>query len=446
MINSNNIFLEKVSSTIKKFNMFSKSECLLVCLSGGADSTALLLCLYGLGYNIKACHIDHCLRGKESDRDREFCIELCRKYNIPIEVRRFDVLKFCNENGFSVEEGARKLRYQAFGEIECDKICTAHTLSDCLETTVFNLARGTGLKGLTAVPPVRDKIVRPLIECSREDVEIYLKDISQDFVTDSSNLKDEYSRNKIRHKIVPIMKEINSSVMKTYANTLDFLRADNDYLENTANEELEKCRCKNGFLCGRILSLSESIRRRIFISILKENDVEPSAEKIVRLENLAAHGGKINIKSNLFVIVSDDIMFFEKISKSNIVQNYEVIVDKLGEYEYMGRKVLFQMEKNFEIIGNVHKKFANCCLDYDKIKGEIIIRKRFPGDKIKLCERDFTSDVRKIVNKNFKAEERDKIILLSDDDGVVFVEGAGAAERVKIDKNTKKILWFKVLS
>ena len=144
--------LKKAEATIRKYNMANKSERLLVGLSGGADSAALLLCLKKLGYDICACHINHCLRGAESDRDENFCVQLCKANDIYIEVRRIDVTGYCRENSLSTEEGARILRYKAFSEIKADKICTAHNLNDCLETTVFNLARGSGLKGICSIP------------------------------------------------------------------------------------------------------------------------------------------------------------------------------------------------------------------------------------------------------------------------------------------------------
>ena len=156
--------LNKVAKTIEKYDMIKKGERILVGLSGGADSVSLLLCLRELGYsNISACHINHQLRGDESFRDENFCIELCRSLDIPLQVHRINVREYCEKNSVSLEEGARKLRYDIFSQSNCDKTATAHSLSDCFETMLFNLIRGTGLKGLCSIPPVRDNIIRPLI-------------------------------------------------------------------------------------------------------------------------------------------------------------------------------------------------------------------------------------------------------------------------------------------
>ena len=441
-MNSN--LLDKVQKTINKFKMTNKGEQLLVCLSGGADSVALLLCLYKLGYSVSACHIDHCLRGEESDRDRLFCIDLCEKYNIPIIVRRINVKEYCEKKSLSTEEGARILRYKAFSEIECDKICTAHTLSDCLETTIFNLARGSGLKGLASIPPIRDNIIRPLIECTRVEVEEFLSELNQDFVTDSTNLSNDYSRNKIRHLVVPQLENINSSLMKTYGNTLEFLRTDSDFIEEQSDIAFLNCKIDSKYDCGEILKLHESIRRRVLMRILQENQVEVSAEKIITLEYLIINGGKVNIKGELFAVSDNGFLIF-KHEKKHIQTDYTAIkVDKMGEYVFGNRKISFKIEDNSYHIENVHKKFANCCLDYDKIKGEILLRSRKAGDKIMLCNRSFTSDVRKLVNEMYPAEKRSSVIVLSDDYGVIFVEGAGACDRVKIDGSTKRILTFDI--
>ena len=199
--------LNKVAKTIEKYNMIKKSERILVGLSGGADSVSLLLCLRELGYDISACHINHQLRGDESLRDENFCIKLCRDLDIPIDVHRINVKEYCKMNSTSLEDGARKLRYNIFSNAETEKIATAHTLSDCFETLLFNIVRGTGLKGLCSIPPVRDNIIRPLIDCTREDILEFLKKHNQSFVTDSTNLETEFTRNKVLVSI--FLKKLN---------------------------------------------------------------------------------------------------------------------------------------------------------------------------------------------------------------------------------------------
>ena len=263
--------LNKVANTIEKYNMLQKSERVLVGLSGGADSVSLLLCLKRLGYNLAACHINHQLRGDESVRDEQFCIELCSKLDIEIFVHRIDVDEYCNQNGLSIEEGARKLRYSLFDKAGCDKIATAHTLSDCLETSLFNFARGTGLKGLCSIPPVRNNIVRPLIECTRQEIENFLENENKGFVIDSTNLQNDYSRNKLRHLVVPVLEDINPSLLSTYYKTLENLKSDEKYLDLQANKLLSAALSDTGYNAALLDDAHHAIKNRAIAKILSQN-------------------------------------------------------------------------------------------------------------------------------------------------------------------------------
>ncbi len=435
-------FLDKVQNTIDKYQMANKSQRLLIGLSGGADSAALLLCLHRLGYNVIACHINHCLRGAESDRDEEFCRKLCKDVDIDIFTRKIDVTKYCQANSLSIEEGARILRYKAFNELECDKICTAHNLNDCLETTIFNLARGSGLKGIASIPPVRGKIIRPLIECSRQEIECFLSDIGQDYVTDSTNLLDEYSRNKIRHNVLPVLSDINPSLMKTFGATIDYLRADSVYLEKIADNAFEKVKCENGYSCNKISKLDYPIRRRVIMRVLSEKGISVSTDKIADIEFLAESDGKINVKDNCFAISCNGILSFETGEKKVALKQNPISISPDCTVDWGGRKIRFEILEIEGSYENINKKFANSCLDYDKIKGEIVLRQRLPGDKIQLVNRDFKSDVKKLVKHAFDVIERNSAVLLCDSEGVIMLECSGAADRVKIDEFTRRALVF----
>ena len=222
--------LEKVRKAIGEFNMLTEGEAVLCCLSGGADSVTLLLCLRELGYEVSAMHINHGLRGEESDRDERFCVRLCEELGVPLTVKAVDVKGFCLKTGKSVEEGARELRYAAFESSPIKKIATAHTLSDSLETALFNLARGTGAKGICGIPPVRGRFIRPLIGCTRTEIESFLRERGREWVTDSTNLSDDYSRNRIRHGAVPVLTSLNPAAEQAFARLSASLREDDRYL------------------------------------------------------------------------------------------------------------------------------------------------------------------------------------------------------------------------
>ena len=198
----------KARATIEEFSMLRQGDTVTAAVSGGADSVALLdfLCsLTDLRLTVRACHLNHCLRGEESDRDEQLVRTMCEQYGIPLDLRRVEVKALARERGVSIEVAAREARYAFFDELaekyRC-KIATAHTLSDAAETVLLNLARGTGIAGLCGIPPVRGAVVRPLIGCTRRETEDYCAAHGLCYVTDSTNLTDRYTRNHIRHNVL----------------------------------------------------------------------------------------------------------------------------------------------------------------------------------------------------------------------------------------------------
>ena len=193
---------QRVIRYIEKEHLFSPDDKLLVALSGGADSVALLRVLHTAGYQCEAAHCNFHLRGEESNRDEQFVRQLCQKYGIRLHTIDFNTTQYATEKRISIEMAARELRYNWFEKIkeECGAhvIAVAHHQDDSVETMLLNLIRGTGITGLLGIRPRNGAIVRPLLCINREEIIRYLQQIGQDFVTDSTNLEDEYTRNKIR--------------------------------------------------------------------------------------------------------------------------------------------------------------------------------------------------------------------------------------------------------
>lgn len=216
-----------IAEYIKQENLANMNETLIIGLSGGADSVALLLLLHELGYKCVAAHCNFHLRGEESNRDQGFVEELCRNYHIPIYIEQFQTTEYAAQNRVSIEMAARDLRYSWFDKLiaqgKGDKIAIAHHRDDNIETLILNLARGTGLKGLTGIQPINGHIIRPMLSISRQEVEQYLKDKNQPYVTDSTNLEDEFARNKVRLHIVPALEQINTACQKNIQNTITYL-------------------------------------------------------------------------------------------------------------------------------------------------------------------------------------------------------------------------------
>ncbi len=206
-------FVNIIRQYIISNNLLKDGADVIVGLSGGADSTALLKVLLTLGYRCTAVHCNFHLRGAESDRDQQFVTELCSRLGIRLEVCHYDTESYARQHGISIEMAARELRYADFNRImqerQASAVCIAHHRDDSVETLLLNLIRGTGLRGLTGIKPVNGNIIRPLLCVSRTEIEQWLTETGQPYVTDSTNLETDYTRNKIRNQLLPLMRTIN---------------------------------------------------------------------------------------------------------------------------------------------------------------------------------------------------------------------------------------------
>ncbi len=438
------MMLDKIYSFIEKYHMLNKGETVICGLSGGADSVALLLSLYELrerlGITVEALHVNHCLRGEESDRDEQFCRHLCEQKGIPFKSFSCDVSGYAEKSAVSVEEAARKLRYSIFAEHSTDKkMATAHNANDALETAVLNLARGTGIKGIAGIPPVRGNIFRPLLCISRAEIEAFLSQRDQDYVTDSTNLSDDYTRNRIRHNILPLLHEINSSVIETSINSMDTLRQENAFIESAANDAYESC--IQGTKLIDIRSFSPVIRKRAVARLLSENKLPYSHNRLEEADSIIIKGGKINISGENYLVGDNGSIELKKIPPVSDSFISKPLV--IGENRIFAECTLFceiiqcdNLKKN----ETVNKKSTFYLLDYDKIIGRVVVRNRRFGDRIKLSGRNFTSSVKKIINENIPAEKRSTLHFLEDEEGTVFAEMIGIADRVAPDGNTVRFL------
>ena len=273
-MNSN--LTEKTKSVIDRYEMLKEGDTVVVGFSGGADSMTLLHVLNELKdvykFSLIAAHINHGIRGAEAQRDQDFCQSVCDAMGIKLEVLVADVPKLALERGISEEMAGRDVRYEFFGNLagEHGKIATAHNANDAVETMVLNLCRGTGLLGLSSIPPMRANIIRPLIECSRLEIEQYIKENNLSYVTDSTNLTDDYTRNHIRHNILPEFEKVNENAILNITRCISTLREDSDYLNNQVLLLLDNASTNDKLKTDVLLSSDPAILSRALVTYVTE--------------------------------------------------------------------------------------------------------------------------------------------------------------------------------
>lgn len=433
----------KVLKTINDYHMMSDCETLGIGLSGGADSVCLAHILWAnkelLGIkNLKGIHIHHGIRGDEADRDLEFSRNFCEKLGIEFVSYYADVPKESEKTGESIEECARRIRYSFFENSGCDKIATAHNLNDNMETFIFNLSRGASLSGLCGIPYVRDIYIRPLLDCSRAEIEKYLKTNNLDFVTDSTNLCDDYTRNKIRHNILPVLFQLNPSFDNSFLRCLDSLNSVKDFVTESASDLIEKSRCDGYFDCSVFNSCHLALKSQSVASILKEHNVKNiSRDHINSVIYIMENGGSASVGGNIKVNVDGKKLFFGEIKKTEYFEQHFSFDTNEFETPVGKYSVNIYDEKDLQ---NFNKQTMDNLIDCDKISFDTIVRNRRDGDNIQLSGRP-NKTFKKLFNENkISVYERDRMLVLSDEKGIVWTEFFGVAKRCKPDKYSKKII------
>ena len=431
----------KVRNTIEKYNLLKGVSSLTVGVSGGADSMCLLDILSKLkdeyGIILKVVHVNHNIRGEEALRDQKLVEEFCCNHNIDCFVHSIDIPALAKENGIGEEECGRIKRYECFDSALCDAVATAHTLSDSIETMVFNLIRGTGIKGLCGIPAKRDNIIRPLIDCTRAEIEAYCRDNDVPYVIDSTNLTDDYTRNFIRHSIVASFGKINDSFERAIGSAMETLRLENEYMEKGKNAVLVDSATDDGYKTTVLFSVDGAVRRRAIADILAESmnkDVEKRHIDLVD-EAVIKGEGKIEIAKNLYVVVKDGLLKIE--SFREMASEWECDCADNAFITPVGRFYIEDVESSAVC------KNRNA-IDADKIKGSLHMSSRKPSDSFYSSKRGNTKTLKKLFNEmKIPAEERNNIAILRDDENLIWVDGVGTDGKYLPDINSKKVLIIK---
>lgn len=581
----------KVLQTIRQYNMVQQGDRVLVGFSGGADSTALLTLLWQLreqlGITVMACHLNHCLRKEESERDEAFVRTFCQQRGIPLVVVRADVKAGAAAAGQSVETYARKLRYQVFaqaaenlegllhgdcpdlpqgstvtfwegakeGEVcpepsssailaesvgpepdsinfeisqhlcpdqadskgtepdssnfeisqqfcstadrrgrettscsnlkipagnsrptpdhrgrsatSCSnfeisignfKIATAHTLNDNAETLLFYLARGTGLNGLGGIPPVRDNIIRPLIDCSREEIEQFCAEQGLHFVHDSTNDSDDYTRNFIRHRLLPLMQGLNPSFLQGAQHLSRMAREENDLLQQQTKEALEQLTVKHQPLTlsrEGFLQLHPALRHRVLLWMLTEVGIEPDFRKVQQMEQRVCRGsGKTELRLGVALCADrrqfwmDEAVFYPHQRQPYFEQPFAEGTIEL----FCGKSIEVTIldAQEYKLFFKKDPSILKNAVDCDKMKDIAVFRQRKDGDRMTVCSnRGANTGSRPLkkmwIDAKIPQTERWKAAVLSDSTGVLWAEGFGCDRHAAPDEQSRRIALIRVI-
>lgn len=439
-------FSEKVFAFTQEKVLFSAPCHVLVGVSGGADSMALLHLLTHWpvdGLRVSAVHIHHGLRGETADRDERFVRQYCAENGIDVTVYHEDVSAFAKNEGISVEEAGRRVRYADFEklslEIGADCILTAHTASDQVETLLMRMVRGTGVDGLAGIPPVRGKIRRPLLCCSREEVETYCEENGLDYVTDETNADMGYTRNRIRHELIPLLRNMNPRVDEAVLRLADNATEDSAYFLSLADEVIAR---GDALSLSDLQELSLPIRRRVISRLFAKTGVHSYEQcHMQAVETVITNGhGVVRLPNRFSAVATADTLRILKTADAD-QPAFEPI--KVGELPFscsVNDSVIFLTKEE-----NVHNLFSTNALDYDKIQGDLTVRCRQEGDYIHPAGRGVGKSLKKVMNEyKIPTNQRESFPLLCDDLGVVLIPGFTCDERVKITEDTKVFLEWNV--
>ena len=418
--------LNKLPAFIKKYDLAAPGEHIICAVSGGADSVALLYAMYllreKLGIQLSAAHFNHHLRGEESNRDEEFVRGLCHHYDIPLFVGQGEV----RPGKKGLEAAAREARYAFFDTLP-GKIATAHTADDNAETVLMHMVRGTGLKGLGGIAPRRGKLIRPMLEVTRQEVLAFLEENYVRCVEDSSNASDLFLRNRLRHHVMPLLKEENPRIAESLSAMALRLRQDEDCLAGLAGREKQ-------LDVERVKGMHPALRIRALEGFLKENGVkEPEARHLELAESLV-FSRKPSASAELpgGVVIARRYDVLERREEARVLPR--VVLPCPGMLEVAGYRVSCQAAESLECDG---ASFAVCP------EGELVLRPRQEGDAIRLP--GGRKSLKKLfIDRKIPAAQRGLIPVIADDAGVLAVYEIGIdpdrraqalpAIRVRIEK------------
>lgn len=445
-MNGKDFFERCVEQTIRRHALLSAGDMYLVGLSGGADSIALACCLKSLGYQFEAVHCNFELRGTESDRDEAFVRNFCEQQGLLLHTRHFQTKSYARKQHISIEMAARDLRYDWFRTLLEERgasgIIVAHHRDDDAETVLMNMIRGTGIRGLCGMKYKNGRVLRPLLDVSRTDVENYLVELGQAYVTDSTNLENDVTRNKIRLDVLPLLKAINPTVGQTL-HELAKRMTDVELLYQKAVKEAVARVYRDGKIALRDLRKEDGAESVLF-EILAPMGFNPAQVSAI-FELTGSHASGRIYESRDWMLLCDREHL---VCRKKEEQSRSLLTDELPDLGLISvnEKLKFQITRHAAETYQIRKEKSFLCLDADKVKIPLRVRYWQTGDRFypfgmkgsKLVS-DYLTDCKKS-----KFEKDDQLVLVSGEE-LVWVVGERPDRRFSVDASTRRILQIEII-
>lgn len=438
----------------------------LVGYSGGADSSALLYLLKEqcdkLGLYLHALHVHHGIRGAEADRDAEFCRLTCERLGVEFTLECADIPRLARESGRGVEETARAFRYDAFvkkvrSDARLSCIATAHNADDNAETVIFNLTRGGGISGMCGIPPKRDvagiPVIRPLLYAAKRDIVGYCEQNGIQYILDSTNADTAYTRNYIRHEIIPRLENINPSLLTAVRRMTQNLMADSGYLDRTARNFAAENAPDGSVDVSALSSVDRAISSRVVCALfarVSEKTLERvHIDAVLRLAREYREGASVSLAGGIRAVCEGGKLYFtaepcaqtcefeyllhEGINRFD-TPNFAVLVAKSG----ISRE---DLQKDNETLQNIYKLSIHTQIRFDTINHALFVRSRRDGDAY--VYGGMTRKLKKLYNdRGFGAKKRRETPIFCDGDGIVWVPGFSVADRAKPSGDVVDIIYY----
>lgn len=473
-----------VEAFLEQYHMIEQSDVVVAGVSGGADSVCLLLHLLELkeklSFTLAAVHVQHGIRGEESLQDAAFVEELCRRYQVQLFRYDYDVPEYAKQHGYSEEEAGRNLRYESFHKALEElgapegKIAVAHNRNDLAETMLWNMIRGSGMRGMAGIPPVRDGVIRPLLHTARVEIENYLKEKGESYCIDATNASLDYTRNRIRNQVLPVLEELNAGVYAHMEQLGDDIRKTQEYLSAVIEEKRAQY-VERDFRKTQAFLISEELLKEpeiLYTSIIKECICETAAsskditrthvELVQKLFSMQT-GRSVNLP---YQVVAERTYGGVRLQKCEKQPEHKItepvgMLSSQSSSQPVGRQsgqpagccgisieehpdFACRIYKREELPEGISKKKYTKWLDYDRIEKNPCVRTRKEGDFLIINSRGDRKKLRRcMIDEKIPSEERDKIPVIACGDEILWIIGSRISERYKITPKTRKVLVLK---